>query len=77
MRSKSVESYLKNSGLEYRELIKKQHASGAETEPRDSLQLRGSHEVFIAFEQYYETYHQKGGAVMPMSVHTEAGETML
>ncbi len=39
--------------------------------------LRGSNEIFLEYQEYYDLYHQKGGNIKPRSCITEEGEKIL
>ena len=64
----STEKLIKNLGSEYQRLKQKLIVSGLETE---TPLLRGSHEIFQAFEDYYALFSPHGGSVLPKVIMTE------
>ena len=59
---------IKHLGSEYQRLKQKLLVSGIETQ---TPFLRGSHEVFQAYEEYYSLFNPHGGSVLPTVIMTE------
>lgn len=68
-----TERLFKNLASDYQRLKQLSHVSGAATE---SPILRGSEELFHAFESYYLLYFPHGGSTLPGLVLTEGSITL-
>jgi len=65
----ATEKLLRNLGTEYQRVKQQPMLSGAATE---TPVLRGSPELFAAYEEYYSLYYPQGGSTLPKIVLTES-----
>ena len=67
-----TERLFKNLASDFQRLRQLSHVSGAAT---DTPMLRGSEDLFTAFESYYHLYFPHGGSTLPGLVLTEGSVT--
>ena len=66
--AEQTEKLFKNLSVDFQKIRQRQRISGVATE---QPALRNSHELYIAFDQYFALYFPQGGSTVPPFVMTE------
>ena len=73
-RGKTVEDMISNIGKDYRDIVKAQSRSGAGTNDLDpNPQIKGSRELYLAYDDYHRLYFPRGNAAKPSVIVTPSG----